>query len=927
MTLQPWYKVATPREDLRRGEPLDASEFAIHLDQVVDGTAPVQYHEPSIFFSRTFLTGGLKELTAEVLRRLSGETVGASSTITLTTQFGGGKTHGLTTLYHLARHGEASAGWPGVSDILEESDLPKVPRAAVAVFVGERFDVLAGRGGNGEPKRHTPWGEIAWQLARQTRNQELFRAVQEHDERRIRPGGDVVRQILPVDRPVLILMDEVLNFMSAGRTIRVADSTLASQFLQFLQILTTEASARSGVCLVLSLPKSEQEMTAEDEADFSRLTKFASRVGKAYILSEGLEIAEIIRRRLFDSPGNPKEIRRAAKEYAQWVVKYREQLPAWFPIDQAQQVFEVTYPFHPVALSVFERKWQSLPKFQRTRGVLRMLALWVSQLYRDSFTAAFRDPLIGLGAAPLRDSLFRAAIFDQLGEQRLEAAVLSDIAGEQAHAIRLDGSAPDVIKRARLHQKVAASIFFESSGGQVKEWATLPEIRLAVGEPELDLGNIENALDALDCCYYLRVEGRRYWFSHAPNIKKLLADRRATIADDAVEERARETVRKVFGLGAGFDRRYFPESSGDIPDSPVLTLVVVAPDKAWETSRRETTKKEVSTLIQEHGTRSRTFKSALIFSVVEKENEIMDNAKNILALESLEDDIDRLNLEETEQKDLVRMKKRAEEDLKESIWRGYRHVLLLNEDGGLQEVDLGLQHSSAAPSLVTLIQARLKQEGLLEDQISPDFLVRYWPPALSSWGTKAVRDTFYASPKFPRLMDWAALRKTIAEGVSLGRFGYASLTASGTYEHVRIGEIMGEADVEFSNEVVLLTREAAEAAKAGGKPGELVEVPIPGGEGPAPGEAGGPAAVSQPVTGVRPYIGLQWEGQIAPQKWMTFYTKVLARFANDPTLTLNVNFSVSPEEGLSQEKIDETRASLRDLGLDEMLNIEGHEDE
>ncbi len=926
MALQPWYKVATPREDLRRGEPLDASEFAIHLDQVVDGTAPVQYNDASVFFSRTFLTGGLKELTAEVLHRLSGEKVGASSTITLTTQFGGGKTHGLTALYHLARHGDTSVGWTGVSDILKESNLAKVPKAAVAVFVGERFDVLTGRGGSGEPKRRTPWGEIAWQLAQDTGNQELFNVVKEHDEQRIRPGGDVIKQILPADRPTLILMDEVLNFMSAGRTIRVGDSTLASQFLQFLQILTTEASARSGVCLVLSLPKSEQEMTAEDEADFSRLTKFASRVGKAYILSEGLEIAEIIRRRLFDSPGEPKEVRRAAKEYAQWVVSHREQLPAWFPADQAQQVFETTYPFHPVALSVFERKWQSLPKFQRTRGVLRMLALWVSQVYRDSFTGAFRDPLLGLGTAPLGDSLFRAAIFDQLGEQRLEAAVLSDIAGEQAHAIRLDASAPDVIKRARLHQKVAASIFFESSGGQVKEWATLPEIRLAVGEPELDLGNIETALDDLDCCYYLRVEGRRYWFSHAPNIKKLLADRRATIADEAIGERVRETVRKVFGQGSGFDRRYFPDASSDIPDSAVLTLVIIAPDQAWEASRREATKRQVSALIQEYGGRSRTFKSGLVFSVAEKESEIVDNAKNMLALESLEDDIDRLNLEETEQKELVRMKKRAEEDLKESVWRTYRHVVLLDEDGELREVDLGLQHSSAAPSLVALIQARLKQEGLLEEQISPDFLVRYWPPALPSWSTKTVRDTFYASPKFPRLSDWAALRKTIAEGVNLGRFGYASLTASGSYNNVRIGEIMGEADVEFSDEVVLLTGEAAEMVKAGGGPSEPGKVPVPGVEQPAPGEPGVPPVISPPV-GVRPYTGLRWEGQVAPQKWMTFYTKVLARFANDPTLTLNINFNVSPGDGLSQEKVDETKASLRDLGLNEAIHIESHEDE
>lgn len=410
------------------------------------------------------------------------------------------------------------------------------------------------------------------------------------------------------------------------------------------------------------------------------------------------------------------------------------------------------------------------------------------------------------------------------------------------------------------------------------------------------------------------MEGTRYWFNQAPNIKKLLADRRATIANAAVVERVRETVRRVFGAGAGFDRRYFPEASSDIPDSAALTLVVLAPEHGWETSRREDTKNEMSTFIQEHGTGSRTFKSALIFAVAEKESEIVDAAKNILALESLEDDIERLQLKEDEQKDLTRMKKRADEDLKESVWRTYRHVVLLDESGGMREVDLGLQHSSAAPSLTALIQVRLKQEGLLEDRVSPDFLVRNWPPALPSWPTKAVRDTFYASPKLPRLTDWTALRKTIAEGESSGRFGYASLTPAGAYDNVRIGEAMGEADIEFSDKVVLLTKDEAGQAKARGEPTTPEGVTVTGGERPHK-DIIVPTDKGAPVTVVKPYAGLKWEGQVPPQKWMTFYMKVLTRFADDPSLALNVKFSVSPTHGVTQEKVDETRASLKDLGL------------
>ena len=155
-------------------------------------------------------------------------------------------------------------------------------------------------------------------------------------------------------------------------------------------------------------------------------------------------------------------------------------------------------------LSVFERKWQSLPKFQRTRGVLRMLALWVARAYQDGYAQNRPDALITLGAAPLEDSLFRSEAFDQLGEGRLEAAVMADLAGDTANAVQLDAEAADTLKRARLHRKAASAVFFDSSGGQspTREYATLPEVRLAVGEPGLDIGNVETALEALvDGCY------------------------------------------------------------------------------------------------------------------------------------------------------------------------------------------------------------------------------------------------------------------------------------------------------------------------------------------------------------------------------------------------------------------------------------------
>ena len=212
--LNPWYKVVTPREDLREGKPLDASEFAVHLDQIRDNRAPAVYQQPEQFFARTYLTQSLTTLTAEVIRRLSGERTETSAVFNMATQFGGGKTHALTLLYHLATHGAAADRWLGVQKLLDRAGMSTVPHAATAVFVGTEFDSITGRGGDdGTPLRKTPWGEIAFQLS----GQNGLAVLAEHEQRMTAPGGDVIRKFLPKDKPCLILIDELMNYVSRNR--------------------------------------------------------------------------------------------------------------------------------------------------------------------------------------------------------------------------------------------------------------------------------------------------------------------------------------------------------------------------------------------------------------------------------------------------------------------------------------------------------------------------------------------------------------------------------------------------------------------------------------------------------------------------------------------------------------------------------------
>mgnify|MGYP005636073269 CR=1 FL=1 len=928
MALKPWYKIATPREDIREGKPLDASEFAIHLDQVIEGRAPEDYKNPERFFTRTYLTKGLTEVVCEVIRRLSGERVGASPVINLTTQFGGGKTHTLTLLYHLIKNGKKSHSWVGVKELLEKAQVKNIPQGAVAIFVGTVFDVLKGQGGGGEPTRFTPWGEIAWQLG----GERGYQIIKEHDEKRTAPSGNVVRKLFPPDKPVLILMDEVLNYMNRGRARKVGGSNLASQFLQFLQNLTGEASGRTGVGLVLSLPMSEQEMTVEDQADFGRLQKLSTRVDKPYVLSEGYEIVEIIRRRLFEYPMDiGTDGKKVISEYVEWIMEHRQQLPSWFPVQSAQEIFESSYPFHPTVFSVFERKWQTLPRFQQTRGMLRLLALWVSKAYQDGFKGAHRDPFITLGTAPLEDSLFRAAMFEQLGESRLEAAVTTDIVGKKAHAVRLDDAAVETIKKSRLHRKVASAVFFESTGGQAREEATLPEIRLALGEPDLDIGNIETTLESLsEACYYLTCEKSKYRFSLVPNLNKLLSDRRASIQAPAINEVVRSEIQKVFTAGPGVERVLFPDKSGQIPDRAAVTLIVLPPDQSLEEAVRKETLEKIDSFTKEHGASARTFKSALLWAVPDNPRQLNEDARKLLAWEALEDEADELRLESAQRRQLSENMKRAKRDLRESVWRTYKNVYLLDKNNQWKCNDLGLVHSSAADSLIGLILNRLRQDGDLEEEtISPNFLVRNWPPAFTEWSTKSVRDAFFASPQFPRLLNPETIKQTIADGVTRGLFGYAGKTTSGQYSPFYFATSMNAFDIEISEDVFLIPKEKAQAISEGQVPpiaSETEEVK-PGEESVTPITPTGVPVDKGKGIAIPMASSITWEGEVPPQKWMNFYTKVLSKFVTGGGLKVNLKFEAKPESGVSSQKIEETKVHLRELGLQDNINVKEESNE
>jgi hypothetical protein len=661
-------------------------------------------------------------------------------------------------------------------------------------------------------------------------------------------------------------------------------------------------------------------------------------------------------------------------DYADWLLDHRQMIPAEFPVDDGRRQFAATYPFHPVVLSVFERKWQTLPRFQQTRGVLRLLAQWVSNAYQSGFRGAHRDGLIGLGTAPLDDPLFRRAVFEQLGEDRLEGAITTDIIGKpDAFATRLDNAAVETIKNARLHRKVATSIFFESSGGQQHKEASLAEIRLAVAEPSLDMGNVETVLEELQTnCYFLTTQNNRYRFSLTPNLNKLLSDRRANIKQPRMDERVRSEVQKVFAHQAGVERVYFPERSNQVPDRPAITLIVMAPDQGLGESE---TLAFVEQVTRESGNSGRTYKSALIWSIPDTAASLYDEARKLLAWEDIDnEESDRLD--ETQKHQLAQSLKKSDRDLREAVWRTYKNVGLLGRDNAIRTIDLGLVHSSAADSLAGLILGRLRQDDEAVDSVNANFLVRNWPPALTEWSTKAVRDAFFASPRFPRLLVVEKLKETIARGVASGAIAYVGKTPDGRCDPFFFEDDIDSTEVEFSDDMFIITAEQAKKCIEPPalkyievrpdheiiEPGKSLAFTVKGldqhgqehphgalswsATGGAMTEDGvfrageeegdytvtatsgltkttvriavqrkkiGPVEKPEPPP-VNP--GIKWSGQVPPQKWMNFYTKVLAKFVNSGSLTVRVDVGINPQGGLSPQQIEEFKAALRELGLD-----------
>jgi len=924
--MEPWYKIVTPRKEVREGRSFNPDEFAIALEQVVADQGPEDYRDPAQFFSRTCWTRALRDHTGMVLRRLAGETADTSPVLTLITQFGGGKTHTLTALYHLIQGGAEARDFAGVPELLEAAGLRSVPEARVAVFVGNAWDSHEGR--------ETPWIDLARQIAGE-KGVGLLGA----DAKRVPPGTETLSAVFrAAGRPVLVLMDEVLNFLNRYKR---QDAGIYEVFHAFIQNLTVALKGLDGCAALISLPRSKVEMTDEDMLWQDRVIKVVKRVARDLIANDEAEIAEVVRRRLFEDLGSERVRKNVAKAFADWCFERRAQLPPeWTAVDTTSTEakardylrgrFEACYPFHPATLSVFQRKWQALPQYQQTRGTLAMFAQWISWAYRESHRKARREPLLTLGSAPLDVPGFRAVILGQLAETRLSAAIDADIAGEQSHARVLDADTKGPLRD--VHRRVGAAILFESSGGQVDKVARLPELRFALGEPDLDTTSIDTAAHNLERAAFFisRVGSDGYRIYHKANLRKAVNDRRASLDEEGeIKPAMREMARREFAQGATMPLVLFPEDGAGIQDTPRLTLVIMDPDVEWTDSGE--VRQQIAEWTKRRGTSPRLYPGSLVWCLRRPGRDLREKVELMLAWRRVQREVSEGLLgEEYDKADRadVQVKVRdAEEAAKDEVWAGYRFVVLADgqEADGLKVVDLGAGHASGAETLCGRVLAALKSEALLNVSVGAGYIDRNWPPALKesgAWPLASLRQSFL-NGALTRLLDPdAVLREKIVEFVERGDFGLASgAKAEGGYEREWYEERITPDEVAFEPDVFLLKKDKARALKKGPTAGAGTETETPP----------GPKAPEEGEEGPRPGTGTDTEeetrtirirGTVPPEVWNRIGTKLLPKLRSGEDLVLQIEFSVKAKGDAAARLVSDLRQALDDLGLKDRLSIE-----
>lgn len=796
MTLKPWRELITPHKDVLDGT-FKQSEFAADLTQVQNGSAPDEYKNAEKFFRRTYITEGMRHLLDSVARRISGK--GGDPVVQLQTSFGGGKTHALLAVYHLAKREVSPEKMSGVPPILDSAGITNLPQARIAVIDGNNLSPSKARS-RGGISINTLWGEIAWQLL----GEPGFRIVAESDRDGTSPGKESLVELISKASPCVVLLDELVAFF---RQMETGKSYVAGTFesnMSFIQALTEAMKAVPNSLLLASLPESEIEIVGPmGKLALDSLEKYFARVESVWKPVATQEAFEIVKRRLFEGIGSRAEIEQVCKSYFNFYIENNNKFPAETQTNGYFERLLQSYPIHPEIFDRLYADWSTLEKFQRTRGVLQYLAIVIHRLWNSDD----RESLILPGSLPLDDVNVRTKSTHYL-PQGWEAVIETEIDGSHSLASEIDGKEPR-LGSLRAARRVARTIFLgsaPSSNSQGARGLALDRILLGSAVPGQVVAVYEDALKRLrDRLQYLFSDNNRYWFDTRANLRKEMESRK--LRYDGLEDLIppiKEFLNADLRGNSCFAGVHVFTDSADIPDEIGVgpRLIIMRPENsnAFSRGNAQVTFESAQRMLEFRGDQPRQRRNRIIFLAPDYDSlgRLKENAKSYLAWHSIVSDIEdeKLNLDMHNVKQAKQACEQSQKILKQSIRDCYKWILNPFEEPMSGKFNLKWESAQVGPgtaNLLASIENKIKEEEWIITDWSPIHLANilkqwYFKDGQSDVLTKKVLNDFASYLYLPRIVSEGVLRNTISDGIMIEDFfGYAQGKLGEKYLGLKFG--------------------------------------------------------------------------------------------------------------------------------------------
>jgi hypothetical protein len=716
-SLMPWFQNVRPHFDIRQGN-LDESVFAANLAEVALGRGREIYQNHANFFEKTYFTSGLKTVAKRVIKGLNGEEDAENRVISLQTGFGGGKTHTLISLYHIAKLGSKIANSEFSKALVKETGLPKFEKANIAVFTNTTNDPTQGRNVEGLNIK-TVWGELAYQLG----GIEAYNIIKANDEARTAPKG-LFKQVLERNKPALILIDELADYCVAASGIAVGASSLADQTISFLQELSEAVSGTNNCVMVATLPASEAEVANSAQAAqiLTSLSNRLTRVGSDTKPVADEEIFEVIRHRLFENLGNESQIENTINAYSTLYNELWTELPSAAPKIEYKEKLRKSYPFHPELIDMFRIRWASNHDFQRTRGVLRLLASIVSDLWKRQNNLVGVNALIHTSDLDFNNLDALSGQLKKLYGNGYDAVITADIAGTSSNAFKIDDNKPEY-GHHKIACGIASTILLGSFGAtSSNKGISIKEIKLCTLKPNAyNHNSVNGALDLMEGhAHYLYhtsagVSDKRYWFHTKPNINILINQAKNEIKEPELNTEILKRINIKTNSITLFNVLVAP--SEDIPEQQKPTLVILGPEHyANPETVNGKTKPYIKKLATKKGNSDRIYRNTMLFLVCSEIgiSKLRKDVSEYLACEKIKNEYH--GQLEAEQKDEI--KKKIEDFSKQvsaSLVSAYSIVVKYSAADGIDKLIIKNFRDSLDIQINSNLQELLKtEEWLLE---------------------------------------------------------------------------------------------------------------------------------------------------------------------------------------------------------------------